>query len=68
MAMTLRLTEDETAALRRQAEREGRSMQDVARRSITEYLARKTRADQREALLSEAVDEHRELLERLRDT
>ncbi|MGQ0576016.1 MAG: ribbon-helix-helix protein, CopG family [Pseudonocardia sp.] len=41
MAMTLRLTDEETAALRRRAEREGRSMQSVARAAIVEYVERK---------------------------
>lgn len=40
MAMTLRLTEDEAAALRMQAEAEHRSMQDVAREAVREYIAR----------------------------
>jgi len=66
--MTLRLSEEETAALRRQAGLEGRSMQDIARRSIAEYLARHDRAIEREALLREAVDAHGDLLERLRDS
>ena len=66
--MTLRLTDEETAALRRQAELEGRSMQDIAHRSVAEYIARHSRAIEREALLREAVDEHGELLERLRDS
>jgi predicted transcriptional regulator len=39
MAMTLRLTDGETDALRRQAELEHRSMQEVARQAIHEYLA-----------------------------
>jgi hypothetical protein len=34
MAMTLRLTEEETALLRQQAEREGRSMHEVVRLAI----------------------------------
>ncbi|WP_036725947.1 ribbon-helix-helix protein, CopG family [Patulibacter minatonensis] len=34
MAVTLRLTDDETEALRRRAERESRSMQEVARQAI----------------------------------
>ncbi|TDQ51488.1 ribbon-helix-helix CopG family protein [Actinorugispora endophytica] len=38
--MTLRLTDDETEALRRQAENEGRSMQQVVRAALEEYLAR----------------------------
>ena len=66
VAMTLRLSESETEALRRQTEIEDRSMPDIVRRSITEYLARHGRAVGREALLREAVDEHRDLLDRLR--
>jgi hypothetical protein len=41
MAMTLRLTDEETEALRAQAEREDRSMQDLARAAIREYVARR---------------------------
>lgn len=41
MAMTLRLTDDEADALREEAEREGRSMQDVARAAVREYVARR---------------------------
>ena len=66
--MTLRLDPEKTEALRRQAELEGRSMQDIAQRSIDEYLARHARAAERRTLLEEAVDEHHELLDRLRDT
>ena len=36
MAMTLRLSDEETALLRRQAEREGRSMHEVVRLAIRE--------------------------------
>ena len=63
MAMTLRLTDDETAALRSRAENEGRSMQDIARTAINEYLS------QRPSRLRGAIDrvrtEDAELLERL---
>ena len=38
MAMTLRLTDDEHAALREQAGREGVSMQELARRAVREYV------------------------------
>lgn len=38
MAMTLRLTDAETEALRAQAEIEGRSMQDVARHAVRQYV------------------------------
>jgi len=40
MAMTLRLTDEETEALRRESELSGRSMQDLARMGVREYLAR----------------------------
>jgi hypothetical protein len=61
--MNLRLTDDETAALRRKAEQEGRSMQDVARAAINEYVV------DRPSRLREAIDrvrtEDAELLDRL---
>lgn len=38
MAMTLRLTDEETEALRAQADREGRSMQEVARSAVRQYI------------------------------
>ncbi len=38
MAMTLRLTDEETEALRAQAAKEGRSMQDVARAAVRRYI------------------------------
>ncbi len=40
MAMTLRLTDEQTEALRRRAEKEGRSMQQIALHAIDDYLAR----------------------------
>jgi plasmid stability protein len=38
MAMTLQLTDEENEALRVQAEREGRSMQEVARAAVRRYV------------------------------
>ena len=38
--MTLRLTDAQSEALRRRAEREGRSMQQVALSAVDDYLAR----------------------------
>jgi predicted transcriptional regulator len=40
MAMTLRLDDRQTEALRLRAEREGRSMQQVALAAINDYLVR----------------------------
>ena len=63
MAMNLRLSEAETNALRARAEQEGRSMQEVARAAIAQYVS-----DRPERLRS-AIDRVRveddELLERL---
>lgn len=63
MAMNLRLTEPETEALRAKAEQEGRSMQEVARTAIAQYVS-----DRPERLRS-AIDrvgvEDDELLDRL---
>src|SRR5450432_758615 len=39
VAMNLRLTDDEAEALRRKAEQEGRSMQEVARAAIADYVS-----------------------------
>lgn len=63
MAMTLRLDEKTNDALRLRAEAEGRSMQDVAKQAIAEYL------DRRPTRLQEAIarvaTEDAELLDRL---
>ena len=63
MAMTLRLTPEQAAALRETAQREHRSMQDVARSAIDEYVHGRRRA--RTAHLDVIVAEDAELLERL---
>lgn len=61
--MTLRLTAQETEALRETAQRERRSMQEVARTAIDEYVTR--RARRRDAHLAAIVREDAELLRRL---
>jgi predicted transcriptional regulator len=63
MAMTLRLSDDEAEALRAQAAREGRSMQEVARSAIRDYVNRRTVT--RQEALRRIVEEDRELLDRL---
>jgi predicted transcriptional regulator len=63
MAMTLRLTEEETQQLQAAAEREHLSMQEVARRAIREHVSRRTAT--RDAALKRIVAEDAELLERL---
>lgn len=63
MAMTLRLTDEETQALRAAAEREGISMQEVVRKAMRQYVDDWAR--QRDAFLAEFARENRSLLDRL---
>jgi plasmid stability protein len=65
MAMTLRLTEDETDALRLRAQREGRSMQDVARSAVREYIDRTSRRELLDEVLDEELPRYAEALRRL---
>ena len=65
MAMTLRLTEDEQAALRERAEREGISMQDAARRAVREYVARGEHQDRVAAAAVRVMEAHGDALRRL---
>lgn len=65
MAMTLRLTDDEADALRRRASREGRSMQDVARSAIRDYIERTSRRELLDAVLDEELPRYAEALRRL---
>jgi predicted transcriptional regulator len=58
--MTLRLTDEESEALRRYAEDAGRSMQDVAREAIRDYIAE--RVKRRDEILARIVEEDAELL------
>jgi predicted transcriptional regulator len=63
MPMTLRLTPEETEALRETARRERRSMQEVARTAIAAYVAARTA--RRDEHLARIVAEDAELLRRL---
>jgi predicted glycosyl hydrolase (DUF1957 family) len=67
MAMTLRLTEEETARLRQQAEREGRSMHEVVRLAIYERIARHEHADRVRLAARRVATRHREILDQLKD-
>jgi predicted transcriptional regulator len=63
MAMNLRLTDAESEALRAKAEQEGRSMQEVAKTAIAQYVS-----DRPQRLLNaihRVSSEDAELLERL---
>ncbi|OQO89960.1 hypothetical protein B1813_19185 [Saccharomonospora piscinae] len=63
--MTLRLTEDESVALRQQAELESRSMHEVAREAIREYVENHSRAELLDRVLDEGLPRYAEALERL---
>ena len=63
--MTLRLTDEETEALRRRAQLESRSMQDVARQAVREYVESHSRAELLDRVLDEELPRCAEALERL---
>jgi predicted transcriptional regulator len=65
MAMTLRLTGEETEALRRRAQHEARSMQDVARQAVREYVEQHSRAELLDRVLDDELPRYAEALERL---
>ena len=62
MAMTLRLTDAETEALRAQAEVEGRSMQDVARLAIRGHIQRYAHRNRVAASSAEGAERYAEAL------
>ena len=65
VAMTLRLTAAETEALRRRAELERRSMQDVARQAVRDYVDRMSRRELLDKVLDEELPRYAEALSRL---
>ncbi len=65
MAMTLRLDEEETEALRLRAQIERRSMQEVAREAVRDYIERTSRRDLLDRVLDEELPPYAEALRRL---
>ena len=63
--MTLRLTDEEQAALRRRAEAEGISMQEAARRAVRDYVARGQHRDRVRTAAEQIMTAHADALERL---
>ncbi len=63
MAMTLRLSEEQTAKLRAAAERDGISMHAAILKAVDDYLDRRTA--RRDEMLGRIVQEHEGLLRRL---
>lgn len=65
MAMNLRLDDAEAAALRKRADLEERSMQEVARAAIREYVEQHSRSDLIDGVLDRELPRYAEALERL---
>lgn len=63
--MTLRLSDADSEALRRRAEFESRSMQDVAKQAVREYVENHSRRDLLDSVLDEELPRYAEALERL---
>ena len=63
--MTLRLPDDEQAALRERAKAEGISMQEAARQAIRDYLARRAHQERVNAAAALITDAHGDALDRL---
>jgi len=63
MAMTLRLSEEQTAKLRAAAERDGVSMHAAVLKAVDDYIDRRTA--RRDEILARIVKEHDGLLRRL---
>lgn len=65
MAMTLRLTDEEQAALRERAELEGISLQEAARRAVREFVDRSDHRDRVADAAAKILGAHDEALRRL---
>jgi plasmid stability protein len=63
--MTLRLTDEEQAALRDRAAAEGISMQDAARRAVREYVSRGAHRERVAGAAERVKAAHAEALDRL---
>ncbi|MFZ4509813.1 MAG: hypothetical protein ACOYNJ_02545 [Candidatus Nanopelagicales bacterium] len=65
MAMTLRLSDEQTELLRARADYEGRSMQEVAKSAIEGYLESHIRADLIDRILDEELPRYADAMRRL---
>ncbi|MBA3367982.1 MAG: ribbon-helix-helix protein, CopG family [Geodermatophilaceae bacterium] len=65
MAMTVRFDEEETRALRKRAAVEGRSMQEITRAGVREYIDRHSRDELLDEVLDEELPRFAEALDRL---
>ena len=67
MAFVLRLTDEETDLLRAQADREHRSMHEVARLAVLERVADADRDERRRAFIATELPDWAPVMERLAD-
>ena len=65
MAMALRLTDEESDALRARVDLEQRSMQEVAREAVRNYIEDRSRAELLERVLDQELPRYDEALRRL---
>jgi predicted transcriptional regulator len=65
VAMNLRLSDEQTEALRARAEKEGRSMQQVALSAVDEYLLRSEDDELTDRLAEQGAQRFEDLLRRL---
>jgi hypothetical protein len=65
MAMALHLTDEQAAALRARAEKEGRGMQEVARSAVDHYLTRAADDEHTDQLTEHGARRFADLLRRL---
>ena len=63
--MTLRLTDSEAENLRTRAKSEGRSMQEVARQAVRDYIERENRRSRLDGVLTSELPRYADALKRL---
>lgn len=63
--MTLRLDDDAAETLRLQAAAEGRSMQEIVKNAVRDYLERAERRNRIDTVIDREVPRFREALDRL---
>jgi hypothetical protein len=68
MAFVLKLTDEETELLRAQAEREHRSMHEVARLAVLERVADAEQDEQRQAFISAELPNWAPVMKRLAES
>ena len=68
MAFVLKLTDEEAELLRVQAEREHRSMHEVARLAVLDRVANAEQDEQRRAFITNELPKWRPVMDRLADS